>query len=683
MLRHSSFKSAKSILLMTASAGCLAASPLALPMALAQDAPAPDEAGSAAATALQGVVITANRSAKPAAQVGQSVTVLTTADLRHDQETSVSDILDRTPGVSVIRNGGPGEPTSVSIRGADSDQTLVLIDGVKVNDPTDAGTGFDFSSLFAGDISRIEVLRGPQSTLYGSEAIGGVVNIITDQARRPLEANFSAEGGSFGTGYVSGGVGGADGPLTWRLSGYGQGTKGVPCFDKAFGGKRDCADHATGATGRVTYAITPDLQLDERVYYATNKADFDGFDTASGNFGDDSEYGTTQQIVDYTGVNLALFGGRLRNRLAYEYSAVDHDNTDPGQEQQQAEFDNPVNTNTSFIAHGRSYTLEYEGAFAITPDDEVVFGAQTQRSTLYALSPAFPPAADAHQTLNSGYAQFTVRPLQNLTLTGGARIDEQSVVGGHATGQASAAWSLNGGATILRASFGQGFKAPSLYQLYSPFGNQALAPEQANGWDAGIEQHLFGGRLDLQATYFGRITTNLIEFVSCFDPPPGGGLCGLPRYSTLTGSGGYYANVSRAEAQGLELAATFKATDRLTLSANYTLDDDEDRSPGAPTLGKQLPRRPKDTANLNAAYDWPIKLHTEVAVRYAGESYDDAGHTRPLGGYALIDLRAAYPLQDHVEVYGRIENLTDRHYETIYQYGTLGRAVYAGVRLTY
>jgi vitamin B12 transporter len=665
-------KSLKSTLWLGAVAAALTTTPArADQLAPGGKASAPDEASSAAAEAVSQLVVTANRSATPAYQVGQSFTVLTASQIHLDQEIILTDILDRTPGIDVSRNGGPGGTTSVFIRGADSDQTLVLIDGVKLNDPTDPGAGYDFANLLTGDISRVEILRGPQSTLYGSQAIGGVVNIITAGATRPLEGNLQFEGGSYDTTYLSGAVGGAEDRYAWRLAGYNDATKGVPCFDEAFGGRRPCAYHTDGFSGRFRVDITPNLQFDERAYYSWSRNDFDGFDTPTGEFGDDNEFGTTEQWVDYTGLNLSLLDGRLKNRLAFEYSSIDHDNQDPNQPQSSG-----VDTTTTFIAHGRVTTLEYEGTYAFTDNVQAVFGAQTERSTLFTFSPAFQPAPTrAADTINSGYAQVSGEVLSGLTLTGGIRYDDQTTVGGHVTGQASAAWRLNNGNTILRASFGQGFKAPSLFQLYSEFGNLALKPEQANGWDAGVEQHFLDGRLIVQATYFGRVTTNLIDFVSCFGITAGG--C-----ATNT-SGGFYANVAKADAEGLELQADWRPTDRLEFTANYTLDDVEDRSPGSPTEGYQLPRRPKNAANLGASYVWPVKLRTAVAVRYAGDSYDDAAHTVLLKSYTLVDLRFSYPLRDHVEVYARVENLADTHYETTFQYGTLGRAAYGGVRLTF
>ena len=206
-------------------------------VAASGQAASPDEAGAAAANALPQVVVTANRTAVDIDQVGQSVTVLTQTDIRLDQETAVSDILARTPGVTFARNGGPGSTTSLFIRGAESAQTVVLIDGVKVNDPTDPAASYDFANLDSGDIARIEILRGPQSTLYGSEAIGGVVNVITADATKPLQGDAQIEGGSYGTAYAKGAIGGKEDKFDWRIGAYYDTADGVSAFDKAFGGK--------------------------------------------------------------------------------------------------------------------------------------------------------------------------------------------------------------------------------------------------------------------------------------------------------------------------------------------------------------------------------------------------------------------------------------------------------------
>lgn len=623
-------------------------------------------AGALPAPAVDPVVVVANRNPEPLQTVSQSVTVITLPEIRRTQTLIVSDLLARTPGVSVTRNGGPGQATGLRIRGAETDQTVLLIDGVKLNDPASTGGGYNFADLLTGDVARIEVLRGPQSTLYGSQAIGGVVNIITAQPTKPLGGDLQLEGGGYATGYGKAGLGGRSGPLSWRLSGAYYTTDGVSAFDRRLGGREPDGYRNGGLTGRLNYALTPDVELDLRLYYAGVRNAFDGFPPPSYALADTPEFGRERQLVDYTGLNFNLLGGRLKNRLAFQYTDIARETFNPDQ----------VVTTKTFDSDGENLRGEYQGVLKLAPGYTAVFGAEHEDQRFRAASPsAYAPAPTpirGQASLDSGYGQLQAEVIPNLNLTGGVRYDDHSTFGGATTGQVSAAWRLNGGVTVLRASYGRGFKAPTLYQLYSQYGNLGLAPEEADGWDAGVEQTLWSGRAQVQATYFGRRTTNLITFFSCFGVASAH--CKLQPF-------GYYENLARADAQGLELSGSLRPVEGLELAANYTFTDATDRSPGGATFGRDLARRPRDTANLLASFVWPSKLSTGVAVRYAGRSFEDPANLVRLKSYAVIDLRAAYPIRSDLELYGRIENLTDRAYETTYQYGSLGRAAYLGLRL--
>jgi vitamin B12 transporter len=636
-------------------------------VAMAQTAPPPDVAGAAAANAGPQIVVVADRTPEALDQVGQSVTVLTLPQIRADQELTVSDILDRIPGVSFARNGGVGETTSLYIRGAEADQTATVIDGVKLNDPSAPGGGFNFGDLLVSDIARIEVLRGPQSTLYGSQAIGGVVNIVTADPTQRLQGDAQVEGGTYDTLYVKGGIGGKDGPWTWRVAANAYSTTGVSAFDKRLGGIEPDGYRNQGVTGRLAYQVMPDVSLDLRGIYIQARSKFDGYSTPDGAFGDDNETGTTRESIAYAGLNFGLLDDRLQNRVAAQYTLTQRDDSDPA--------DAPITK--TFDGRGTNVRVEYQGTYLFAPGWQGVFGAETEREAITTSSPAFdapgtaPTKAD--DTISSGYGQLKAEPIKDLTLAGGLRYDDHSTFGGHVVGQASAAWSLNQGNTILRASWGQGFKAPSLYELYSAYGNTALRPEEATGWDGGVEQRLWSGRIDLQATFFHRDTDHLIEFADC---------ASVATPQCADGRYGFYENINKATAEGVELTADVKPVDGLDLNANYTYLDDKNRSPGA-DFNDDLPRRPDNTANLTASYVWPIKLMTAAAMRYAGASFDDDANLTRLKSYTLVDLRAAYPLGRGLEVYGRIENLFDRAYETAFQYGSLGRAAYAGVRASF
>jgi vitamin B12 transporter len=618
------------------------------------------------------IVVVANRAPEPLSKIGSSVTVLDDAAIKISQEPAVADMLAQTPGLSFARTGGVGQPTSVFIRGAESGQTVVVIDGVQLNDPSTTGGGFDFQNLLTGDISRIEILRGAQSTLYGSQAIGGVINIVTAEPTGPLGGGVSAEGGSHDTGYGTASVGGKSDALMWRLSGNWYGTRGISSFDERLGGKLPNTSQIGGGSGQLRYDFTPELQVDFRGYYTQARTAFDGFDTPTFALGDDNEYSKSAQVLGYAGISLKSPDHTFTNRVAFQYTNTETRQFDPDAP---ANFFSP--STETFYGIGRNMREEYQGTWEISPRFQAVFGAQHERSTISTDSPAFdysgPDPLVNSATIDSGYAQLQGEVIAGLTLTAGGRYDKHDVFGGHSTGQFAAAWALNEGRTLLRASFGQGFKAPSLYQLYSNVGNEALRPEQANSWDAGIEHRIWGGRAVLSATYFSRDSGNLIEFFDCTTPGP---FCPTHPF-------GYYVNVARAAAHGVELQAAVNPSDELSLSANYTLTDTADRSPGASTYGNELPRRPKNAANFLATYHWPSRLSTTIGTRYGGRSFDNAANTIALGGYVLLDLKVSYAVWDRLEMYGRVDNATDKHYETAYRYGTYGRVGFAGIRATF
>jgi vitamin B12 transporter len=237
----------------------------------------------------------------------------------------------------------------------------------------------------------------------------------------------------------------------------------------------------------------------------------------------------------------------------------------------------------------------------------------------------------------------------------------------------TSAWALNEGNTVLRTSWGQGFRAPGLYELYSEYGNTDLEPESFDSWDAGVEQRLLDGRVRVGATWFDRQADNEIRYNGCTatstDP-----LCrvnGTLRF-------GYYRNVLKTRAKGLELTGQVTPVEGLEFSGNYTWTDAETAS-GA-NAGNQLTRRPKNMWNLQGSYRWPIGLTTAAAVRHVGKTYNNDANTVTVAGYTLVDLRASYPLTERLELFGRVENLFDKDYQTILNYGTAGRGAFAGLR---
>jgi vitamin B12 transporter len=283
-----------------------------------------------------------------------------------------------------------------------------------------------------------------------------------------------------------------------------------------------------------------------------------------------------------------------------------------------------------------------------------------------------PTAADT----NSVYGQMRFRPFTGLTFNAGARYDHQSRFGGNTVVSAGAAFTPNGGTTILRASYDQGYKAPSLYQMFSAYGAADLRPEKAKGWEVGVE-HGFGEALRVSAVWFQRDTENLIDFAYC---PTSGALpavCYIP--GTTTTRFGYYANIANSQARGIELTGSAR-WNVLFVEGNYSWIRAEDRSAGSAFFGRQLARVPRHLANVEAGVELPSGLRASVAARYAGETFNSASSTAVLGSYWLIDLRAQWQVAPRLTLQGRIENLADERYETATGYSALGRTLYVGIR---
>jgi vitamin B12 transporter len=619
-------------------------------------------AAAAAARAEDTVVITATRTEQPLPQVGQTVSVIDAPTITRRQVDTVVDLLRNVPGITITRNGGIGTTTSVYIRGAESDQTVALIDGVKLNDPSSPGGGFNFGNLLVGNIARIEVLRGSQSVLWGSQAIGGVVSLTTVEPTEELSANARAEYGWRSTRELVGNVSQKIGPVSASLGAGTFRTDGISAFNEERGGTERDGYKNFGAHAKFNIELTDNVSVDLRGWYSNGKSGIDGFPPPNFSFADTREYSRTHELIGYTGLNAALLDGRFHNRLGVAYTQTKRDNFDP---------DGFVFQ--TFDANGRNTRVEYQGTLDITDTVRTTFGAESEHSRFVTASFGGPPTR-GEADLNSAYAELLARPLTGLTTTVGVRHDHHDEFGGKTTAGASAAWTPNEGATVLRASYSEGFKAPTLYQLQSEFGNMLLHPESARGFDAGITQRLAGDRVELTVSGFQRKAHDLINFISCVEPLTG--IC-VDRPS------GTYDNVSRARATGAELSALIKPVEAFAAQVSYSYVKSVDRSSGSSTFGKDLTRRPRETLSAVLDYRWPFGLDTGATLTHVGASFDNAANTRRVEGYDVVDLRVSYPLTERFELQARVENLTNEKYETIFRYGTPGRSSYAGVRFSY
>lgn len=360
------------------------------------------------------IVVTALRTPVSANKVAASVTILDAEEIEREQPITISDVLVRTPGISLTRNGGYGTATSLKIRGADSSHTVLVIDGMRLADPSSTAGGYNFANLFTGDTQRIEVLRGPQSILWGSDAIGGVVNIVTARPQKPLEGSFHVEAGSRETVNARAGIGGKSRLADWRLAGSTFVTDGISA--SSLGTEPD-GYRRKSATGTVDVHLTPAVILDLRGYYANARHEFDS------SRGDTPAYGTTEEFTSYAGLRFALLGGLLTNRLAVLDSSTQRKSYDPRRSVRSLDFD----------TQGDTRRYEYQGSFAPGQFWNVTFGAEREEQTMLSASPGNNNLAYSRDRnsadINSLYAQLRVTPLAPLTLSGGVRYDDHSKIG--------------------------------------------------------------------------------------------------------------------------------------------------------------------------------------------------------------------------------------------------------------
>jgi vitamin B12 transporter len=609
---------------------------------LALAAAAPALAQTSSSTDADDIVVTATGIEQPRDQVGQAITVIDERTIKTRQAIDVVDLLATTPGLRFNRNGPVGGVTGLSIRGAETSQTLVLIDGVKVNDPAGIGEAYNFGPLLTGNIKRIEILRGSNSVVHGSQAIGGVVNVMTGAPDAGFGADAAAEYGYRETLSVKGDVSGTAGMASGGIGAAYFRTDGISA--KANNGEADGLRNFAG-NARLSLAFSDAVSLDLRGYYINADLDYDGF---AAPFADVSK---TDQYVGYAGVNVALLDGAFTSRAAVTY--LRNDRTDfPTRNA-------PVGS--AFGYRGKTVRYEYQGVVTPFEQGKLLFGYEHEAPEYRFFG--FGSRNGAKADLDSVYALAIVSPVAGLSVTGGVRHVDHSQFGGATTFGANANWSPNGGATNLRASYGEGFRAPALYELYDSFsGNRNLRPERSQSYDIGLDQRFADGAAVIALTAFQRDTKQQIN------------------YSNATFR---YANIDRTRAKGIEASLALKPVDALSFTAAYSYIDARDRS-GRPAFdGKRLARRAEHAVSVSADYDWSFGLSTGATLTVVGDSFDNAANTVRLDGYALAGVRASFPIGEHLELYGRIDNLFDADYETARGYNVLGRSAYGGVRVRF
>jgi len=574
------------------------------------------------------IVVSATRAPRPISEVGSSVTVIAAPEIELRQYESVADILRDAPGVSIARNSAFGGVASARIRGAASGQSLVVIDGVVMNDPSAPSGGFNFANLDVVDIERIEILRGPQSILYGADAIGGVIAITTKRGEDGFSANGFLEGGSLGLARGAATLAGGGARLDGRLTISGTRADGL---SRAAIGSEDDAFRSIAVSFAGGAELQPDWRTEFFARYGDARAEIDGFPPPDFSLADTDE---TEDTEEYGLAGRLLHDGdRLQQALTVSFNNIDRENLDSG----------------AFIfgADGDRISAEYFARYAFSDRFAALAGIEGERTSVDV------SGVDDSARNGSVFALIEAEPLAGLQISGGVRRDEFNEFEGATTGRVTAAWRA-APETIVRASWGEGFRAPSLFQLnFNLFGgppNPDLRPERSTAYDMSLEQKLDGG-LIAKVTLFHQTIRDQIDF----DFASGG-----------------FINIDRARSRGVELEAEWTPVDSVSVSANYSYIDAIDRDTGA-----QLLRQPKHSGGLFLDIEASERVKLGASLIANGRESDVGA---PNEAWARLDLRAAYALDGALQLYGRIENATDTDYQDVAGFGEPGRAFFAGVR---
>ncbi len=606
---------------------------------------------------IEEVVITATRIETPTSEVGSSVTVISRAQIEEQQKSTVPDVLGTVPGLDVVKRQGA---TSVFMRGAKSEHTLVLLDGIEMNDPISPGRAFDFSYLTVDNIERIEVIRGPQSTLYGSDAMGGVINIITRKGQGSTGGFVSAEAGSYNTFREKAGLSGENSLVNYSLGISRLDTHGISAASRDDGNREDDGLENTSVSARIGLTLGDGFDLDVVLRWIDAEADIDN---SGGEGGDDPNYTTdSEQLFVRTQGRLVLFDDLWEQKLGVSLSDYSRDGSND------TDADHPDDLSRDSY-DGKIVKLDWQHNLYLHETNTVTLGLETEeeegKSDYYSEGVWGPYSStfDKETARTTGYyLQDQIRLWDSLFTTLGIRVDDHSKFGTQTNYRLTTAYHLRQTGTTIKGSYGTGFKAPTLYQLYSVYGDETLDPEESTGWDAGVEQSVFGGTMTLGATYFNNDFDDLIDYDT-----------GLWRY----------VNIAQARSRGIELFATLRPGDDLTLRAAYTYTDSEDK-----TTGEELLLRAKNKFGLNVNYRFGQKANVNVDISHVGQRYDNDYSTWPatrvkLKAYTLVDLAVSYDVTGNIQLFSRVENLFDEEYEEVNGYGTTGISAYGGIKMTF
>ncbi len=605
------------------------------------------------------ITVTANRIKTSVKEVAPSVTIITREEMEAAGKTSVLEALQDVIGITLIQNGPPGAESSIFIRGANSNHTKVMLDGMDINDPMTPSRSTDISHMLIESIDRIEIIRGPQSTLYGSDAMAGVINIITRRGAGKPRLQIHTQGGSYQTLSSRVEFSGSSQKISYSLGTSFFRTKGYSASSSQYPGNTEADGHKNlSLSGKIGLQLSNSFDLHFMARHINSSTDIDNF---GGPYGDDpNNRQNYRALVLSTQARALLFKNRWEQKI--NLSAVDYSR----------EYTNPTDSihplsSDHSTYKSRMWKLDWQHNLFLSEAHTLTFGIESLQehgeSEFYSDNPWGPYSTlfPRETTHNTGvYFQDQVKMAGRFFATIGIRYDRHSQTDPAMTFRLAPAYLIPQTGTKLKATLGTGFKAPSLFQLYdSLFGNQDLKPEKSTGWDCGIEQYLFNDKMILSATYFSNHFRNLIDW----------------SYS------GYF-NLGKAHSKGIELSLSMRPAESIRLHINYTRLNAREKDNEEPLI-----RRPKDKFFARCHCTLSNKATFTITMTYVGKREDqyyvDFSTTRVrLPGYFLLSATSSLNVGSHSQLYLHLDNILNQEYEVIKGYGTSGFSIYGGIKIT-
>lgn len=593
------------------------------------------------------IVVTATRLNTPFERVASSITVISGDELAKRKSDSVAEILETVPGLRLVRSGGMGSPTSATFRGAGAEHTLVLIDGVKLNDPISPARSFDFSGLSLGEIERIEITRGPESVLYGSDAVGGVIHIITKTGQGKTSRKLGLGYGRYETLSSWAAVNGSTPQMRYAFSGKVEQSEGYSAANVTYGNHEPDGRRSVSANARLDF--DKEGLLPSSLSFRYSDSAFDN-DSAGGPGGDDADYASSEQKWDGSLKVRSRHAANWEPHVALSYSNILRT------AHKEPNASHPEFLRTRYEAS--RIGAEAQNDFFLNDENTLSIGLVVDRES-----------GESQETFGTGssglanaaagiFGAFLQHQFSSDRFfgTAGVRLDHHDRFGSQGTYRIAPGYRITESGTRLKTSIGTGFKAPSLYQLYSAFGDSSLRPELSFGYDAGIEQSFLDNALQASLTYFHLSLTNLTEFEPAI-------------YR--------FRNQGAVDSQGVESLISARIVPAAKLTFNHTFTYVRDQATGLP-----LYRRPTHQGSAELEYEI-LGIETSLRARATGQRDDLDAVTlqrKTMPGYWVLDLSVSSTLPWSQEKPSKLmvslKNVLDREYEEVDGYGTPGRSLF-------